>query len=454
MLFAATPPASIDPIALWVLGGMGLALVWVFGRELRNVPPSLFVLMGAAFLDMVGLFMVVPLLPFYVKSLADSGERLFGLPLGLGLLTGVVVSAFTIAQMLAAPWWGRCSDRFGRRPVLMVALAASGGAFLLFGFAESLWVLVLSRLVQGAGGGTVGVIQAYVADTVAAEQRARALGWLSAATNLGVAFGPVLGSLAVWIGHHDLWPAEGTQELGRAAPGVFAAMLCAANVLFAWRFLPESRAQSPHQAAATTPGSALRTVFAHPGQPASRLLLTYGIAIGAAQGIHPTVVHFLRERHGFGEATIGYFFMYQGALSVFARILVLGPTVDRLGEARLVRVGLVTLAAGLAALPLTGSLLGLAVVVVLVPLGTALTFPCLTALLTQVVAPSERGMYMGLQHTLGGMARLSAPLLYGVVWDALGIASPFWLAAGLVATTLLFGAGFPRGAVAPTIPSR
>lgn len=444
MASAATDPAAIDPAALWVLAAMAVVLVAVVARELRNVPARLFVLMGAAFLDMAGLFMVVPLLPFYVKSLADAGERLFGLPVGLGLLTGLVVSAYTIAQLLAAPWWGQFSDRFGRRPALMIALAASGAAFLLFGFAESLWVLVLSRLVQGAGGGTVGVIQSYVADTVLPEQRARALGWLSAATNLGVAFGPVLGSLAVWIGDVDLWPGFGRQCLGRAAPGVGAALLCAANVVFAWRWLPESRASAPTARPRESPSAAIGTVLAHPGRPASRLLLTYGIAIGAAQGIHPTVVHFLRERHAFHEATIGYFFMYQGALSVFARLLVLGPGVDRLGEARLARIGLLTLALGLVALPATQSLPALALAMVLVPLGTALSFPCLTSLLSQVVSPAERGMYMGLQHTFGGVARLLAPLAYGVVWDALGTASPFWLAGGLVAITLLFGAGALR----------
>jgi len=444
MPFAAQEPVGLGPEALWVLAGLGALMVWVIARELRNVPASLLVLMGAACLDMVGLFMVVPLLPFYVKSLADRGDQLFGLQIELGFLTGIVVSAFTVAQMTTSAWWGRCSDRWGRRPVLMVALGASAGAFLLFGFAESLWVLVVSRLVQGAGGGTVGVIQAYVADTVEPAQRGRALGWLSAATNLGVAFGPVLGSAAVWIGHFDVWPAEGTQSLGRAAPGVLAALLCVANVVFAWRFLPESRAKSAHDPAAISTGAALRTVLAHPRQPASRLLLTYGIAIGAAQGLHPTVVHFLREQHGFREQTIGYFFMYQGVLSVLARVLALGRAIDRFGEARVARLGLVTLALGIGALPFTNSIAVLAAVVVLMPLGTALTFPCLTAQLSQVVTPGERGMYMGMQHTFGGASRLVAPLAYGVVWDAMGIASPFWLAGGLVAMTLLFGAGLPR----------
>src|ERR687892_1299628 len=96
--------------------------------------------------------------------------------------------------------WGRFSDRVGRRPTLLIALTAAGIAYLIFGFADSLMLLFLSRIVQGAGGGTVGVIQAYVADATEPQNRARSLGWLSAATNAGVALGPVLGSLAVAVG--------------------------------------------------------------------------------------------------------------------------------------------------------------------------------------------------------------------------------------------------------------
>ncbi len=445
MLCDVADPLVIPATAGWVLAAVGAALLVVIARELRNVPASLLVLMATAFLDMVGLFVVVPLLPFYVQTLERQGGTLLGVPLGHGLLTGLVVSSFTAAQLASAPWWGRLSDQRGRRPALLIALAASAAAFLLFGFAESLWLLALSRIVQGAGGGTVGVIQAYVADSVPPEQRARALGWLSAATNLGVALGPVLGSAAVWLGDHDVLPGGGTWTLGRAAPGVIAAALCALNLAFAWRWLPEPERRAPRAAGVprASPINAAKLVLAQPGQPAARLLLGYAIAIGAAQGVNPTLVLFLGERHGFGETTVGYYFMYIGALSVFARILVLGRAVDRFGEARLSRVGIVTLAAGLGALPFTHSLAALALATALLPLGAALTFPCLTALLSKVVPPPDRGMYMGLQQSFGGLARLLAPLAYGWAWDRLGAGPPFWLASALVVVTLAFGGRLP-----------
>ena len=443
MPFAATADslAFDSPLAIGVLATIALLLVVVLACELRNVPKSLLVLMAAAFLDMVGLFMVMPILPFYVKAFAADGVTLFGEQIAAGTLTGLVVSSFTIAQLLSAPWWGRLSDRRGRRPVLLIALAASAVAFLLFGFAESLWLVMLSRIVQGAGGGTVGVIQSYVADSVEPAERARALGWLSAATNLGVALGPVLGSLAVTLGTHDLLPGVGELRLGRAAPGVAASLLCVLNIVFAWRWLRESKAATPRTHPQSKPLAAAVQVFAQPGAPAARLLLIYAIAIGAAQGVNPTMVLYLESRFGVTEQTIGYLFMYIGALSVFARVLVLGRAVDRFGEVKLSRMGLVTLATGLGTLPFAASLPQLAGAVALLPLGMAMTFPCLTSMLSRVVSAADRGLYMGLQQSFGGVARLCAPLAYGIAYDLIGREAPFVFAAVVVASTLLLGFG-------------
>jgi len=445
----ALADASLDlrsPAVHAVLGVVGATLVFVLAREVRRIPAKLLVLMAAAFLDMVGLLMIVPLLPFYVKRLSGDGVAVLGGTLGVGTIAGFVVSAFTVAQLLSSPLWGRFSDRFGRRPALLIALSASAIAYLIFGFAHSLSMLLLSRIVQGAGGGTVGVIQAYVADATPPEQRARALGWLSAATNLGVALGPVLGSAAVWLGDVDLWPGAQVLVMGDAAPGIVAATLCLLNMAFAARYLSESNeARSAHAGVVrTSPKQAAWRVVAHAGEPASRLIWIYAIAIGAFQGISAVLALFLNARFQVTEETIGYFFMYIGAISVYARVLLLGRMVDKLGEARLARVGIVTLAAGVAAMPLAGSLATLAMAVAMIPLGTAFTFPCVTALLSRVIPPADRGLYMGLQQTFGGLARVAAPLFYGWAFDRLGIGVPFFCSAVFVLATLPLGVGLHR----------
>jgi MFS family permease len=375
---------------------------------------KLVALMFTAFLDMVGLLMVIPLIPFYATRLGGAGYELALLGttyhLGIGQITALLVSAYTVAQLVSAPLWGRFSDRYGRRPALVVALSASAVAYVIFGYAGSLLVLFLSRVVQGAGGGTVGVIQAYVADVARPEDRAKSLGWLSAATNAGVALGPVFGS---WL-----------QGIGKEAPGLLAAALCVVNIGFVLRYLRESRefdrtATGSHRA--VTPrrrsGQAVARVLTHPGEPASRLISIYAIAIGAFQGVTSILALFLAVRYGVTERTIGYFFMYIGVISVVTRAAILGK---------------------------------LALAVALMPLGTAFTFPCVTAMLSRVISKEERGMYMGVQQTFGGASRAVFPIVAGLAYDHLGVGVPFVIAAALVASTLLLGADLERYAPRPT----
>jgi len=435
----------------------------------KRVPAALVTLMITAFIDMVGLLIVLPLLPFYAMSLAGDGVvvplgggRTFSI--GVGLVVALLVTAFTVAQLVSAPLWGRFSDRWGRRPALLIALGASAVAYVIFGFATSLTVLFLSRLVQGAGGGTVGVIQAYVADATEPEHRARNLGWLSAATNLGVFLGPVLGSLSVSLGAGPgLAVFGGRVALGHAAPGLIAALLCLVNMAFAWRFLRESNvglsaATTAERAVADRarrPGAsraALWRVVRHSSEPAPRLIWIYAIAIGAQQGITTVLALFLAERYGVTEKTIGFFFMYIGGWAVLSRALLLGKALDRFGEARLSRIGSSLLALGLAAIPFTYSLPALAAAVTLIPLGTAFTFPCVTAMLSRVIPPYERGLYMGVQQTFGGISRGVFPIVLGLAWDhanpGLARGVPFWLSASLVAGTIFLGLGM-EGYVKP-----
>jgi MFS family permease len=441
-----------------LLGAIAIALLYVFYKEVRKIPAKLFTLMITAFVDMVGLLMIIPLLPFYVKELGGGGVSFLGWRMGVGTLTGFIVTAFTVAQLISAPLWGKFSDRVGRRPTLIIALAASGIAYLIFGFAHSLLLLFLSRLVQGAGGGTVGVIQAYVADSTDPNDHARPLVWCSATTNLGVALGPVLGSFAISIGKRDLIPGTSSLQMGHAAPGIMAAALCLINIIFAARFLTESRDASEHAATGEAPrksSEAVWRVITDAKEPSSRLIWIYAISIGAFQGSFSVLALFLNARFQVTEQTIGYFFMYVGAISVFTRVLLLGRMVDWLGEAKLSRLGLILLAAGVVGMPLSQNLGTLAIAVAFIPLGTAFTFPCVTALLSRVVSQRERGLYMGMQQTYGGVTRAIAPVLYGRAFDTLGVASPYYFSSAIIAATILLGFGLDKYArhepvIAPT----
>jgi MFS family permease len=289
-------------------------------------------------------------------------------------------------------------------------------------------LLFLCRIVQGAGGGTVGVIQAYVADATKPEDRTKALGWLSAATNAGVAIGPVIGSSAM--------------QFGTAGPGLAAASLTLINMVFAWFYLTESHDTAAMKAAGKVvrKGSeAVMRVVSHAGEPASRLIWIYAITMGAFQGMTTVLALFLAVKFGVNEKTIGYFFAYVGIISFFTRAFFLGKAVDWLGEPRLSRIGMVLLAIGLGTMPLAPTIAVLAVSVALIPFGTAFTFPCVTGLLSRIVPSHERGLYMGVQQTFGGVARVLGPIYAGWAFDHLGHGVPFFTAGGIVLATIFLG---------------
>jgi MFS family permease len=384
---------------------------------------KLLVLIVTAFVDMVGLLMVIPLMPFYARDLGAGS-----------LMVTVMVVSFTAAQLLSAPLWGRFSDKYGRRPALLVGLGAAAIAYVVFAYANTIWLLLLSRIVQGAGGGTVGVIQAYVADTTEPEHRAKALGWLSAATNLGVALGPPLGSAALIIGH--------------SGPGVVAAGLCLVNMAFAWKYLRESRDMEDAKVAVRKRGAsreAIARVITHAKEPGPRLIWIYAIAMGSFSAVTAILPLFLADQFGIGEKKVWIFFTYIGIIAVITRAGFLGRAVERFGEARLSRIGLVMLAAGLASYPFVHNYFLLAITVALVPLGTAFTFPCVTSLLSRVIPSSERGLYMGVQQTYGGLSRVIIPLWAGFSYDYFGRQMPFLTSAILVLFTLLLGLGVEDG---------
>ena len=383
---------------------------------------KLLVLMITAFVDMVGFAMVLPLIPFYAASMGATG-----------FIVGLLISSFSVAQLVSAPSWGKVSDHFGRRPAVILGLLISALAYVVFGLAETLWILLLSRVVQGVGGGTVGVLQAYVADASKPEDRAKGLGWLSAATSAGAVVGPAFGSLFVqWWGHRG--------------PGFGAAGFCLLSMLFAWRYLRESkgmRQTAEHQTPAVSLGAetgALARVITNAGDPAPRLIWIYTIAIGGFYGTAPLLSLLFADRLGVTEKTVGYFIMYFGAMGVLVRAGLLGGAVKRLGEARLARLGIVLLSAGLGLIAVAHNYLTTIVAITLMPLGTAFLFPCITALMSRVVPSRERGLHMGVQQTYGGVSRVAFPILAGFLIDRFGVGSPYAVAAVLVAATLLITA--------------
>lgn len=404
---------------------------------------KLSVLMATVFVDMMGFLMVLPLLPFYA-------ERLGADPVVVTLL----VAAFAFAQLFTSPFWGHFSDRLGRRPMIILGLLVSASAFVLFGWASGLagehqavypggehlglWLLFLSRLIQGAGGGTTGVVQAYVSDVVPSGERAKALGWISAATSAGVTIGPALGSLAA--------------HWGEAAPGFLAAGLCLANAVSAWLLLPETRREeSVHEGddgeERQSIREALAHVLTHPGREIHALIYVYAFGMMAFMAMNSVVALFLERKFGATDQSIGWFYVYVGAMSFIMRAAILGPVVARLGEVRTLRLGALSLGFGLLAVSFTGevelafpwNLVVLALAAGFVPIGTALLFPSTTSQISGRARRRETGQTLGVQQAFGGVSRVVGPVWAGFAFRDLGTQAPFWIAAAIMVGVFLLG---------------
>jgi len=394
------------------------------GGEKRDQWRRLSVLIAVGGIDMLGFGMVLPIMPFYALKLHASPEMI-----------GAIIASFSVVQLLVAPIWGRVSDRYGRRPALLAGLLGSAAAFAIFGLANAVWLLFASRIIQGAGGGTTGVAQAYVADTVAPGDRARALGWLSSATAVGLIIGPVIGSFSA--------------HWGQAAPGLIAAGLCLLNVVFAWKWLPESK--PPRKDGDPIPERrpiwhATWMVIRHPRGPVPRFIWIYAAGMLGFTAMTSVLALYMGHEFGLNEKTIGYVFLYVATLSLVMRSLLLGPIVRRIGEPGAMRAGTVLLTLGLFLYPFAHTLWLLAPVMALVPIGTALLFPATTALMSHASDRSMVGETMGVAQTFAGLSRVVAPLIATSAFQRFGSASPFYIAGGIV---MVVGAMAFRLDVAP-----
>jgi len=270
-------------------------------------------------------------------------------------------------------------------------------------------------------------VQAYATDLSPPETRTKTLGWLSAITSSSIVVGPVLGSAMIGFG-------------GPTAPGIGAAALAILAAIFASRYLHEAvradRSPEPPPAGSRRGRPAIWRVLVPWKDPVSRLIWVYAIGVGAFYGTAPTMPLLFDQRFGITARTVGYLVMYVGAMGFLVRVVLLGRVVQRLGESAVTRWGIVSLAAGLAVLSVANSFPLLFVSLTLMPLGIALLFPCITSLLSQVVAPVERGLYLGVQQAFGSAARVVFPIGAGFMMDRFSLGTAFWVACGLVLLTL------------------
>jgi multidrug resistance protein len=355
------------------------------------------------FIDLVGFGIVIPFLPLYVEEFGPS-------PVVFGLL----MASYSAMQFLFAPILGRLSDRYGRRPVLLLSLAGSVAGYLLFAFAGSLTMLFASRIIDGISGGNISTAQAVIADITDERDRTKGMGIIGAAFGLGFICGPALAAVLVNIAH---W-----------LPGVAAATTSATALVLVAVGLPETRRSLDDTGVRPRPRLGnLRRVIGFPLVGACLALVF--LIIFAFSNFETTFAQLLRLRFAMSLSSVGWTFVYVGALGALVQGGLVGLLAQRFGEARLIVAGGTIAAVAAGALPFAGSTPRLFLVLAALAVGHGLLAPSLSALTSRLVPSHEVGGVMGVSQGASSLARIFGPFWAEWVYGASGPAAPYLSAA-------------------------
>jgi multidrug resistance protein len=357
----------------------------------------LIVIFTTVFIDLVGFGIVIPVLPFYAEGTAFNAT-----PRTVGLL----FASYSIMQLIFSPILGGLSDKYGRRPVLLLSIIGTGIGFLILGLANTLLLLFIGRILDGITGGNISTAQAYIADITTKENRARGMGLIGAAFGLGFIFGPAIGGILSRWGIH--------------VPFFFAAAMCFANALLLYFRLPETVTPDHPARNSAAGGRSIRQLFSSLKQPRlAFVLVIYFLFIVAFSIMTTSFSLYTMFRFGYDAQHTGYLFAYVGLIAVIIQGGLIGRLVKRFGELPLVIFGAFCFAISLFAVPFVGPAAGgLAALLVgggVFSMGNSLATPALTSLASKSVGAEQQGVVLGVTQSTASLARAVGPFLAAVL---------------------------------------
>ena len=335
------------------------------------------------FLVMSGFGIIIPVLPFLAEEVGAT-------PLELGLLMAV----YSLMQLLFSPVWGQLSDRYGRKPVLLIGITGLSLSFFLFSVAETLIMLFVARFLGGAlSAAAMPTVMAYAADVTPPDERGKAMGAIGAATGLGFICGPAIGGMFSQTSLH--------------LPFAIAGALSAATALFVWLALPE-----PSRLSTTAKSEGQRSLREMIQSPLLYLYLLQWTATLALAGLEATFAYFADRRAGLDSVQLGYIFMIMGIASALVQGGLLGRLIKRFGEGRVLQRGLAVSALGFAAILLVQDFWTAALFLSIFGIGNGVIRPCVSSLITKQAA-GRQGSAAGLLSSFDSLGRIIGPIVGG-----------------------------------------
>ncbi|MBB5773017.1 multidrug resistance protein [Brevundimonas vesicularis] len=396
--------------------------------------PALAVLFATVFINLVGFGLVVPLLPFFAQSLKAEAWQIT-----------LMFSAYSLGQFFAEPFWGRLSDRIGRKPVLLMTLIANALGYLMLAFVPNIWLAIAVRLFTGLGAGNISTVQGYVADVTPPEQRAGRMGLIGAAFGLGFIVGPGLGGLLTQ-------PQLG--RLGYQLPIFLAAALAAIAAVGVVVFLRESRAKA--DPAAPRPAFLAGLKDARDNAVVSRVLVVTLIYMAGFSAMESVFGLWSESRYQWGAREVGLSFMIVGIVSTLNQGFFAGRLARRFGESRVLATGMLLFGTSLvlqvlapvAWFPATRLELGALTIPVvqgwIIPIvmaigacGMSLAMPNISAMISRASPPDRQGAMLGLNMASSSVARIFGPMIAGALFSGLGHDWPFVIGALLTVPAAL-----------------
>ena len=373
-------------------------------------------LVAVMFINMLGFGIVIPLLPFY-------GQSLHAAPWQIAL----IFSAFAMGGFFGEPFWGRLSDRYGRKPLLLSTVTGTLCCYLALAFAPTVTIAFLIRFFGGMASGNGAVMQGYIADVTPAEKRTRRLAWIGAAASRGRGVGP-------GVGGGVARPQVGAA--GVRGPLLIAAALSGTCLLALILFVrePDVADRRLHPAGPSR-WKAFGEVSRHP--VIGRLMLVTFLVGFAFTGIESVFGLWGEARFGWGPKQVGWFFAIAGAVSGFTQFFVTGPLSERFGEAKVLAVGMALTAIGVSLQTQSTGLHMTTALMALTALGQSVSWPNVGALISRNADPTRQGQILGLNNACGAFARFAGPLSAGLTFAHISHNAPFVQAAIVVAPVIL-----------------
>ena len=349
------------------------------------------------FIDMLGFGIIIPILPIFSKELGAANYQV-----------GLIAMSFPVMNFLFAPFWGSLSDRYGRRPIILVSVLITGLAYLLFSQTVNLWLLLLSRILSGIGSANLSVAQAYIADITPPQERAKSMGLIGAAFGLGFIIGPTAGGYMKSI--------SSTGQVDWV--GYLAAGLCLINLVMAYFLLPESL--KVKQKDVRFNFKVVSGIVAELRKPTIReLLLINFIFITAFMIMQISVTLFWKEKIGLNEVEMGNMFAFIGLATVIVQGGLVGRLVKKFGETKLLTYGTYLFIISLIMIPWVTPQTFLPIELTafaLMALANGCLTPSITSLLSKSADPKDVGQVLGVNQSFGSLARAAGMGLSGFIY--------------------------------------